>query len=111
IGVLALVSFPFAPLGGSTSRIVLQLLSAFALVATLIWAIRRPRDRQLCVRAHPGLAFIVASLVLVGSVPDLLMMPRIRQSWSVIASEQVADGLYAAGYTTPQLFDSMQGPS
>src|SRR5439155_2605618 len=87
IGVLALLSFPFAPLGASTTSVLLQLLSAFALMVTLIWAIRWPRERDLFSRAQPGLAFIAAGLVLLGSLPDLLIMPRMRQSWPVMASE------------------------
>ena len=111
IGVLALLSFPFAPLGTSITGVLLQLVSAFLLVVTLLRAIRWPRQRDVLSRAEPHLAFIAAGLVLLGSLPDLLIVPRMRQSWPVIASEQVAHELYAAGYTTPELFASMQWQS
>jgi len=78
---------------------------------TLLRAIRWPRQRDVLSRTEPGLAFIAAGLVLLGSLPDLLIVPRMRQSWPVIASEQVAHELYAAGYTTPELFASMQWQS
>ena len=117
IGILALLLFPFAPVGselGNVCMLALSALVAVAIVARLVgWrgVLARVLGPDPFSAAPAALAFGLAALALAASVPDLLIVPRERQTWPVGAAERLADDLYESGFTFPRLWAALQRQS
>jgi hypothetical protein len=94
---------------------VFLLFSGAAVVAILAWAIRGRRPfffgADAAAPAPAVLAFFLAAVTLTASFPDMIVIPRERQSWPVAASETLANGLYETGYTFSQVLAALQRQS
>jgi hypothetical protein len=111
IGLFALLLFPFAPIAFELANAFVLIFSAFGVLAPVAWALQRRGvffGHDVYSAAPPALAFVLAILTLVASLPDTLIIPRQRQAWPVSAAEKVAQDLYKSGLTFPQLMASMQ---
>lgn len=111
-GLAALVLFPFAAVTALAANGFLVLASAAVAAVVAVQCVRFRKwmllGRDPLARAPASAAAVLAVAVLFSSLPDTLLFPRERQSWSVAPSERLARGLYEAGYTFEELAASLQ---